>query len=987
STTLTIPAGSTEGTITVKVKGDTLDEPDETVTVTLGKPTNAGVSTAKDAGTAEGSIVDDEATAVTLSVTDGTALEGDATDTAGIRLALDRGLVSGESLAVPLAFSGGAPGTDFTLALSGSPAGVTLSDATVTFAGPASGTTDAAATVLLAASADDDTTDDTVTVSIPSSSSGGDPKLAASGLSGGATGSGSAEIVLSDSADGGVTVTGGPLSIAEADDTQTPGTRENQGTYTVVLAAAPRHDVTVTVTAPAGLLVDGPDDGTDGTDSETLTFTTGNWNTAQTVTVSGVDDDIDQGAAYTLSVTHAAASSDQRYDKIGIDPVAVTVTDDEARPVAALALSTASVAENGGAATVTATLDRASSEAVTLTVAAAPVDPATASDFTLSSATTLTIAAGETASTGTVTVTAVDNAVDNPDRSVTVSARASGGHGVAAPADRTLTIVDDEKTAVTLARSGSGFIAENGGTEDITVTLGRPLAAGESVSVPLAVTGATVATHYTLAKKGSAAGVTVSTSDLHSDQNPAVSLSGAGVSGATLTLTAKANTDTVERTASIAFGTGNRKPTQSGLSGGLSLAGSPVAVPIADDDSEITIAPASAAEGSAVTFTVSLPRPAPDGGVTVRYRTADGRGDDNDDTWQVATSADYTAAAANASLAIAAGERTGTVSIATTQDSSYEGDHYFTVTLDSATRMTIGTGSAVGTITDNDDRPTFAFSSATASVGEGAGNLTVTVNKTGATELPSSVAYETADGTATAGKDYTAASGTLAFAASDTAKTFTVAIVDDVLHEGNEQFTVKLLDSGTSPVDAVLGAIKAQTATITDDDAAPSAITLSVDADTDTPGTQSEVAENGGASTARVTATIDGATRFAEDKDVTLTVGKNGDSAVEGTDYVTVADLTLTIPAGARSGDGDFTLTPTNDALAEATETISIEGALASVTFTHTSIDISDDEATPVATLALSPASVAENGGAATVTATLDRASSEAVTLTVAAAP
>ena len=81
-------------------------------------------------------------------------------------------------------------------------------------------------------------------------------------------------------------------------------------------------------------------------------------------------------------------------------------------------------AERGNSSTVTASLNRASSEAVTLTVAASAGTNAGAGDFALSNAKTLTIAAGQTASTGVVTVTAKDNTVDAPDKSVTVSATA-----------------------------------------------------------------------------------------------------------------------------------------------------------------------------------------------------------------------------------------------------------------------------------------------------------------------------------------------------------------------------------------------------------------------------------------------------------------------------------------------------------------------------------------------------------------------------------
>ena len=57
---------------------------------------------------------------------------------------------------------------------------------------------------------------------------------------------------------------------------------------------------------------------------------------------------------------------------------------------------------------------------------------------------------------------------------------------------------------------------------------------------------------------------------------------------------------------------------------------------------------------------------------------------------------------------------------------------------------------------------------------------------------PVSVDYATKDGTAAAGADYTAASGTLTFAAGETAKTVSVALLDDAIDEGKETFTLKL---------------------------------------------------------------------------------------------------------------------------------------------------------------------------------------------------
>ena len=85
---------------------------------------------------------------------------------------------------------------------------------------------------------------------------------------------------------------------------------------------------------------------------------------------------------------------------------------------------------------MTATLNRASSEAVTLTVAATAGRTRARGTSRCRNAKTLTIAAGQTASTGVVTVTANDNAKDEPDKSVTVSAAVSGASGVAAPTPR-----------------------------------------------------------------------------------------------------------------------------------------------------------------------------------------------------------------------------------------------------------------------------------------------------------------------------------------------------------------------------------------------------------------------------------------------------------------------------------------------------------------------------------------------------------------------
>ena len=142
-------------------------------------------------------------------------------------------------------------------------------------------------------------------------------------------------------------------------------------------------------------------------------------------------------------------------------------------PSATLVLTPSSISENGGVATVSATLDRQWSDAVTITVSASAVAPAVTTDFT-QSGTTLTFAANATTSTGTVTLTAMDNAVDAPPKSVTVSGTASDSVTNAPPAV-TLTITDDDvaRLVVSPATSSSSRLrtTEDRGTDTFTVKL------------------------------------------------------------------------------------------------------------------------------------------------------------------------------------------------------------------------------------------------------------------------------------------------------------------------------------------------------------------------------------------------------------------------------------------------------------------------------------------------------------------------------------
>ncbi|MCU1268376.1 MAG: exported protein of unknown function [Acidobacteria bacterium] len=112
--------------------------------------------------------------------------------------------------------------------------------------------------------------------------------------------------------------------------------------------------------------------------------------------------------------------------------------------------------------------------------------------------------------------------------------------------------------------------------------------------------------------------------------------------------------------------------------------------------------------------------------------------------------------------------------------------------------------------------PAVQFSLSNYDVNEGDVFVTVTVNRSGDTTLPSTVDFASSNGTAIQTRDYEVANGTLTFAAGDTSRTFRVLIVNDVYAEGSETVNLTL----SSPAGAVLGAQTSSTVTIADNDSA-----------------------------------------------------------------------------------------------------------------------------------------------------------------------
>jgi chitinase len=215
-----------------------------------------------------------------------------------------------------------------------------------------------------------------------------------------------------------------------------------------------------------------------------------------------------------------------------------------------------------------------------------------------------------------------------------------------------------------------------------------------------------------------------------------------------------------------------------------------------------------------VGFTVSLSR-ASTTPVTVTYSTANGTAN---------AGSDYTSA--SGTITFAPGETSKTVFVTLTPDTTPEANETFTLTLSAASGGTIGTGSATGTITNDDGTspppppppppPSVSVGNVSMNEGNAAGTATFTVSLSSASANPVTVNYATANGTATAGSDYTAKTGTLTFAAGETSKTVTVNILGDTVVEQNETFDLLL----SAPTNATIGT-GTGTATLLNDDLPP----------------------------------------------------------------------------------------------------------------------------------------------------------------------
>ena len=461
--------------------------------------------------------------------------------------------------------------------------------------------------------------------------------------------------------------------------------------------------------------------------------------------------------------------------------------DDEASGRIVLSADPARVSEGGGpvAVTVTASLDRGlRREATTVAVSVAGSGDPDAVDFDAVADFAITIEANAPSGTGTFTLTPQDDAEDEADETLALT-----GESDLPVTPATMELLDDDEASGRIVLSADpARVSEGDGTVAVTVTasLDRGLRR-EATTVAVSVAGS-----------GDPGAV-----DFDAVADFAITIEANAPSGTgTFTLTPE---DDAEDEADETLA----------LTGVSNLPVTPASVVLADDDEMmasrvLSIADAEASEGAGeVRFAVTLDGPSA-AEVTVGYATAD-PGASVDPVAEA--DIDYENVAGT--LTFAPGEVSRTIRVQVLDDDLDEPDETFALVLSDPRGATLGRGSALGTIRDDDEPPALSIAGDTGPEDVGELVFSVTLMARALTEV--TVNYATMDDTAIAGDDYGPVEGTLTFAPGETARTIRVAVVDDAVDEADEEsFAVTL----SGPSGATL-AHSLATGVIRDDDEPP----------------------------------------------------------------------------------------------------------------------------------------------------------------------
>lgn len=758
--------------------------------------------------------------------------------------------------------------------------------------------------------------------------------------------------------DGAADADAGPLPTLSIDqvsnDEGSSGT--SSFTFTVTLSAASTSPVTVdfatadgTASSTAGAVGGADFAAANGT----LTFAPGDTSKTITVTVNG-DAVNEADETFTVTLTNPSGATLATATGTG------TIVNDDSAPTVSIADALLTEGNTGTTpATFTVTLSAASGQTVSVHYQTNDGSASAGSDYTAVADTTLTFAPGETSKD--VSVDVVGDTTIEPNETFSVVLSQPTNATLGAPATGTATIQnDDGATQPSISIADATVTEGNAGTKILTFDVTASAAGAQVVTVDFATSDgtATTAGNDYQATSGT---ITFGLGETAKQISVVIVGDTANEDDETFTVTLSNPKNAIVQTAS-ATGT------------------------IQNDDAvpTVTINNVSVAEGqagtTAMTFTATLSA-ASGKTVSVDFATADGTATTGG---SLATGGqDYTATSGTATFA--PGVTTASVTVQVAGDTLNEADETLTVALSNAVNAALG-GAAVGTgtVTNDDALPLIVITGDAQSEGNsGTSPLTFTVSLVDATSNPApsgrtvTVDFATKNGTALAGSDYTANSGTLSFAAGETQKQIVVQMIGDTVAEAAETLTVGL----SNPVNAAIQTGTA-TGTIQNDDG--NLPLLNIDDQSITEG-------NAGTQTMTFNVTLSAASA----QNVTVSYATQDGTAVAagtlatgGKDYVAKSG-TLTFAPGELSKT--IAITIDGDVANEADETFSVVLSNPSTTAqiqngTGTGTILNDDA---VPTLSIADASLVEGNAGKTnmsFTVTLSAISGRTVSVSYATA-
>ncbi len=731
-----------------------------------------------------------------------------------------------------------------------------------------------------------------------------------------------------------VTLSTNPISIGEED-----GATEIAVTATLnVLRSTPTP---VTVSVGSGTATSGTDF-TEVSDF-TISIPANTRSATGTFTLTPTSDTVEESNE-TVRITGTSTAS----NVTGVIATSLAINDDDITLTVSLDLSLTSISENAGSTTVTATLNSPSTVETTITISADPTSPATESDYTLSGS-TLTIAAGQTESTGNVTITAVDNPVDAPDRTVQVQGTTENTQGVTGPSTVELTITDDEGAPTVTLSLEPSTITEDGGSTTVTAMLNHPSIAATTVTVTALANPPAVASDLVLSQNTT---LTIEAGDTESTGLVTMTAVDNEVGAPDKTVQvqgAATNTQGVTAPADVVLtitDDGDINPTVS-----LTL----TSTSISEDEGQTTVTATIDPPSSAVTtIEVSVLPDVP------------------------ATESDYQVSE-NPTLTIAAGETesTGLVTITAVDNEVDAPDKTVQVQGNATNAQEVVTNpEAVElTITDDEEAPTVTLMLDPPTISENGGETTVTASLNRASGTVTTIEVMVLPDAPATESDYQISDNvTLTIAAGETESTglVTMTAVDNEVQAPDKTVQVQGTATNTQNVTGP----EAVELTITDDETPPT-VTLMLSLST--------IEENEDETT--VTASLNRASGTV----TTIEVMVLPDAPATESDYQISENSTLTIAAGETASTGTVTITAVDNEVDAPDKTVQVQG-----TATNTQdvmgpedveLTITDDEEAPTVTLMLVPSTIEENEGETTVTATLTHPSSAVTTIVVTALP